>query len=77
MAKMMKQIVKVRPFKKSWNFDEEGPNIFSQFLMEHNTLKNVDNCLNSKIAICLKTSVDNVIKPFTTVTGNTVSCKFP
>jgi hypothetical protein len=77
MAKMMKQIVKVRPFKKSWNFDEEGPNIFSQFLMEHNTLKNVDNCLHTKIAICLKTSLVNVIKLLTTVTENTVSCEFP
>ena len=58
---MMKQIVKVRPFKKSWNFDEEGLNIFSQFLIEHNALKNVDNCLNSKIAICLKTSLENFL----------------
>jgi len=72
MAKMMKQIVKVRPFKKSRNFVEEGPNIFSQFLMEHNALKNVANCLNTKLTIYLKTFLANVIKLFTAV-----SYKFP
>jgi len=38
MAKMMKQIVNVRLFKKILNFDEEIPNILANFQW-HTTLR--------------------------------------